>query len=294
MTELVLQALYSGLLTGGSYALIALGLALVFGTMKIINLAHGEMVLLAAYIAYSFESAFKLSPLLAIPVAIVVVCAAMALTYGLVRRIGTDRELNSLLLTFGIGIMLTNAMLLLWKADIRSTKSAWLQDALVFGPFYAMRGEVLFFAVAAALIGALWWWLAYSWPGRALRAVASDRDAARLMGIDPRRVEILSFLIAGLLAAFAGVAIYSVGVIQPAQGASLTIKAFVITVLAGLGSVPGVLVGAMLLGLTESLTTTFFSSALQELAGMVLFLLVLFALPNGLRGIAWRRGSTLR
>src|SRR4029453_1565700 len=288
MSELVLQALWSGVLTGSSYALIALGLALIFGTMKIINLAHGELVLLAAYIAYTCESAWGASPLLAIPAAIVIVCVATALTYLLVSRIHRNRELNSLLLTYGIGVMLTNGMLLLWKADIRSTKSAWLQDAVVLGPFYSMRSEVVFFGVSLALIAALWWWLTRTWAGRAVRAVASNRDAAKLMGIDPHRVELISFLVAGLLAAFAGAAIFSVGVIQPGLGISLTIKAFVITVLAGMGSVPGVLVGALLLGLTESLTTTFFSSALQELAGMVLFLFVLFALPNGLFGTRWR------
>jgi len=284
MTELVLQALWSGILTGSSYALIALGLALVFGTMKIINLAHGELVLLAAYVAYTCESRLGVNPLLAIPAAIGVVCAAALLTYACVSRIAKDRELNSMLLTYGIAIMLTNAALLLWKADIRSTKSAWLQDAIVFGPLYSMRSEVLFFAVSLVLMGGLWWWLTRTWAGRAVRAVSSNRDAARLMGIDPRGVELVSFLVAGLLAAFAGVAIFSFGVIQPSLGTSLTIKAFIVTVLAGMGSVPGVLVGALLLGLTEALTTTFASSALQELAGMVLFLLVLFALPNGLFG----------
>ncbi len=289
MAELVLQALWSGVLTGSSYALIALGLALIFGTMKVINLAHGELVLLAAYIAYACESGLGASPVLAIPVAIVIVCIAMALTYFLVSRIRRNRELNSLLLTYGVGVMLTNGMLLLWKADIRSTKSAWLQDAVVLGPFYSMRSELLFFAVSLVLIAGLWWWLTRTWAGRAVRAVASDRDAAKLMGIDPHRVELISFLVAGLLAAFAGAAIFSVGVIQPSLGISLTVKAFIITVLAGMGSVPGVLVGALLLGLTESLTTTFFSSALQELTGMVLFLLVLFALPKGLFGTRWRR-----
>ena len=112
MTELVLQALWSGVLTGSSYALIALGLALIFGTMNVVNLAHGELVLLAAYVAYTCESAFGASPLLAIPAAIVVVGAATALTYWLVSRIRRDRELNSLLLTYGVGIMLTNGMLL--------------------------------------------------------------------------------------------------------------------------------------------------------------------------------------
>lgn len=284
MTELVLQAIYSGVLTGSSYALIALGLALVFGTMKIINLAHGELVLLAAYIAYTCESGFGLSPLLSVPVAIVVVGIATTLIYLAVRRIDKDRELNSLLLTYGIGIMLTNAALWLWKADIRSTKSAWLQDAVVMGPFYSARSELLFSVISVVLMAALWFWLTRTWAGRAVRAVASDRQAAQLMGIDPHRVELVSFLVAGFLASFAGAALFSFSVIQPALGTSLTIKAFIITVLAGMGSVPGVLVGSLLLGLTESLTTTFASSALQELTGMVLFLLTLFVLPNGLFG----------
>ena len=290
MTELILQAIYSGLLQGGSYALIALGLALVFGTMKVINLAHGELVLLAAYVAYAVESAFNVSPIVAIPVALVVVCISAVLVYFLVDRIQKDRELNSLILTYGIGVMLTNAILLIWKADIRSTKSSWLQDAVVLGPFYSMRSELGFFILSLVLMGLLWWWLAKSWYGRAVRAVASNRDAAKLMGINPRSTEIVSFVVAGILAAFAGVALYSYGVIQPSLGHALTVKAFIITVLAGVGSIPGVLAGALLLGVVEALTVTLLSSALQEIAGMGLFLLVLFLMPNGLFGTAARRG----
>ena len=290
MSELIMQALYSGVLQGGSYALIALGLALVFGTMKVINLAHGELVLLAAYMAYTVESRFGLSPMFAIPVALVLVCISAVLVYFLVSLIRKDRELNSLILTYGIGIILTNAVLLIWSADVRSTSSSWMQDALVFGPFYSMRSEVLFFVVAVALMGGLWWWLSKSWYGRAVRAVSSNRDAAKLMGINPRMTEIVSFVVAGILASFAGVAIFSYGVIQPAFGHVLTVKAFIITVLAGIGSIPGVMVGALLLGIAEALTVTLASSALQELVGMSLFLLVLFVMPNGLFGAAGRRG----
>jgi branched-chain amino acid transport system permease protein len=290
MTELILQALYSGLLQGGSYALIALGLALVFGTMKVINLAHGELVLLAAYIAYTMESSFGFGPVLAIPVALVVVCIAAVSVYFIVSRIRKDREINSLILTYGIGVILTNTILLIWKADVRSTSSTWLQEAFVVGPLYSMRSELLFFVVAIALMGGLWWWLSRSWYGRAVRAVSSNRDAAKLMGIDPGRTELVSFLVAGVLAAFAGVALYSYGVIQPAYGGALTVKAFIITVLAGIGSIPGVLLAAVLLGVAEALTVTLASSALQELAGMTLFLLVLFVMPNGLFGAVRRRG----
>jgi branched-chain amino acid transport system permease protein len=290
MTELILQALYSGLLQGGSYALIALGLALVFGTMKVINLAHGELVLLAAYVAYAVESGLGLGPVFAIPIALVVVCIAAVSVYFVVSRIRKDREINSLILTYGIGVILTNAILLIWHADVRSTSSTWLQEAFVVGPLYSMRSELLFFGVSIVLMGALWWWLSRSWYGRAVRAVSSNRDAAKLMGIDPGRTELVSFIVAGILAAFAGVALFSYGVIQPAYGGALTVKAFIITVLAGIGSIPGVLLGAVLLGVAEALTVTLASSALQELAGMTLFLLVLFVMPNGLFGAARRRG----
>jgi branched-chain amino acid transport system permease protein len=217
MTELILQALYSGLLQGGSYALIALGLALVFGTMRVINLAHGELVLLAAYIAYTVESGLGWNPAWAIPLALIIVSATSAGVYGIVSRIKKDREINSLILTFGIGVILTNMILLIWKADVRSTSSSWLQEAFVVGPICtACAARLIFFVVSLLLMVALWWWLSRSWYGRAVRAVSSNRDAAMLMGIAPGRTELVSFIVAGMLAGFAGVALYSYGVIQPA------------------------------------------------------------------------------
>jgi branched-chain amino acid transport system permease protein len=290
MTELIMQAVYSGLLQGGSYALIALGLALVFGAMKVINLAHGELVLLAAYVAYTVESKLGWNPLAAIPIAVLLVGLTSALVYFVVGRIQTNREINSLTLTYGIGVILTNLILLIWKADVRATSSSWMQEAFVVGPLYSMRSEVLFFGVSLVLIVGLWWWLSRSWYGRAVRAVSSNRDAAKLMGINPGYTELVSFIVAGILAAFAGVALFSYGVITPAYGSVLTVKAFIITVLAGMGSIPGVLIGAVLLGIAEALTVTLASSALQELAGMGLFLLVLFVMPNGLFGATRRRG----
>lgn len=290
MTDLILQAVYSGLLQGGSYALIALGLALVFGAMKVINLAHGELVLLAAYIAYTVESKLGWNPIMAIPAAVIIVTITSALLYFVVGKIKTNREINSLTLTYGVGVILTNLVLMIWSADVRATSSSWMQEAFVVGELYSMRSEVLFFGVSIVLIIALWWWLSRSWYGRAVRAVSSNRDAAKLMGINPGKTELVSFIVAGILAAFAGVALFSYGVITPAYGGVLTVKAFIITVLAGIGSIPGVLIGAVLLGIAESLTVTLASSALQELAGMGLFLLVLFVMPNGLFGAARRRG----
>lgn len=290
MSELILQSLYSGMLVGGVYALIALGLSLSFGTMRIINLAHGELVLLGAYVAYAVESRFGVNPLLALPLAVLVVCAFSAVIYFLVARIQRNRELNSLMLTFALGMILTNGILLFWSSDIRSTGSASMQDAVQIGNLYSMFSELLFFGLSLVVAIVLGRWLSLSWYGRAVRAVSSNRDAAKLMGINPAKVELVSFLVAGVLATIAGVAIFSSGVISPPLGHSLTIKAFIITVLAGVGSVPGVVLAAFLLGITEALTVTLMSSALQELAGMVLFLLVLFVMPNGLFGAKKRRG----
>lgn len=291
MFELLAQSAFSGVLAGAYYALIALGLALVFGTMRVINLAHGELVLLAGYVAYAAESRLGLDPLAAIPLAVAVVGLTSVAVYGLISRIQKDRELNSLILTFGIGIILTNAILMIWSADIHSSSVAWYHDAIILADtLFAMQAEVLFAVIGFVLVAAVWWWLEKTWYGRALRAVASNRDAAKLMGINPRLTEILSFAVAGLLASFAGIAIFTGKVIQPSLGHHLTVKAFIITVLAGMGSVPGVLAGALLLGIAESLTVTLASSALQELTGMVLFLIVLLVMPSGLFGRARRRG----
>lgn len=284
MFDLILQALFSGILLGGSYALIALGLAIVFGNMRIVNLAHGELVLLAAYLAYASETILGAHPLLAIPLAMIVVCGLSVVIYLLVNLIKSDRELNSLLLTYGCAIVLTNGILLIWKSDVHSSANAWFQDALVMGNLFSMNSEWVFFLISIVLLLVGAWWLKKSWYGRAVRAVSNNRDAAKLMGINPRVTEIVSFIIAGVLATFAGVALFSTSFIQPEIGNSLTIKAFVITVLAGIGSIHGVLLAAVLLGIVESLTITLFSSSLQELTGMGLFLLVLFVMPNGLFG----------
>lgn len=285
MFELILQALYTGILTGGLYALIASGLALIFGTMKVINLAHGELILLAAYIAHTVETQLGINPLLSLPIAMAVVVTASLITYYLTNKIKHDRELNSLILTFGLGIILTNSILMIWSADIYSTAETWFFEPVVIADtLFSMRSEVITFAVSILSIVGLYVWLNHTWHGRAIRAVSSQRDAAKLMGINPKKAELWSWGIAGILATLAGLMLYTSQVIHPAIGHSLTIKAFIITVLAGMGSLPGVLVGALLIGLIESLTTTFFQSSYSELASMFMFLLVLIVLPSGLFG----------
>lgn len=283
MRDLILQAVFSGLLVGAYYALIAMGLAIVFGAMKIINVAHGDLVLLGGFMAYVAEQKLHINPVLAIPLSAVVVCIVASLVYSLVSRIREDRELNSLILTFGLAIVFSNLFLILFSADIRSSNNAWFQDAVVLGDvLYSSNAQLctLFGGLSATLL--VWLWLSRSRYGTAIRAVSSYREAAMLMGINPRTAEILSFLLAALLATVAGVAVYATAVIYPAAGHDVTIKAFVITVLAGLGSIPGILLASMLIGVAEALTVTLASSALQDLVGFGLFLVVLVFRPAGL------------
>lgn len=289
MTDLIFQSLFSGLLAGGYYAIVALGLAIVFGSMKIINVAHGDLVLLSAYIAFIAEQRFGVNPILAIPASAIVVCCAATVIYILVSRIKADRELNSLMLTYGIAIVLSNVFLMLFTADIRSSNNPWFQEAVVVGDtLYSSAAQicVLIGGILAAFL--VWLWLARSRDGIAIRAVSSYRDASMLMGINPKKTELLSFLLAALLATVAGTAVYITSVIQPALGHDITIKAFVITVLAGLGSVPGIVVAAILIGVAEALTATLASSGWQDLVGFALFLIVLVWRPSGLFGLKGR------
>ena len=283
--ELTAQAIFTGVLMGGFYGLVAVGLSLVFGTMKVINLAHGELVLLAAYIAYAVESQTGINPLLALPIAMVIVVGVSLLTFYLTNGIAKDKELNSLILTFGLGIVLTNGLLMVFSADIYSTQTAWFMEGVVVADtLFSMRGEIVAFVVGVCALGALYWWLNHTWHGRAIRSVSSNREAAKLMGMNPTKAELWSWGVAGVLATLAGVMLYVISVIHPPIGHGLTIKAFIITVLAGMGSIPGVLIGALMIGVIEGLTTTFFQSSLAGLSSMTLFLLVLLIMPSGLFG----------
>lgn len=289
--DLLLPAIFTALTIGAIYALIALGLALVFGAMKIINLAHGELVLLAAYIGYMFESQWGYNPYLAIPVAFLVVGLIACLIFILLNRITRQRELNSLIFTYSFGIIITNAILIIARNEPRM--SAEMQETvepLLAIDIFATYSQLIALVLAILLMLVLWLWLKNSWYGRAVRAVTSNRNAAKLMGINPVRTELVSFVIGALLATIAGIALYTFQPITPGLGHMLTIKAFIITVLAGIGSIPGVLLGAILLALAQTMTESYFNASFANMVSMLLFLAVLIFLPNGLFGKTQRRG----
>jgi branched-chain amino acid transport system permease protein len=281
----IVQSLLSGLLEGGDYALYSLGLAFVFGILRIINLAHGEVVVLGGYVAYWLLVKWGLSPLLSLPLAGLAGGGAGLLSYRIfLRRVRSAPELNTLILTFGIHVFLANVFLQLWSGDLRSIDVDWLQQPLSLGPIRISTGELLAFVISIAAVLGLQAFLRHTRAGGAIRVTAIDRDSAALAGIDVDRVDRGAFAIGGVLAGVAGPLLGILTHLSPAVGGPLTVKAFILTVLAGIGSISGLIAAGMILGVGEALTVTFFSSSFRELFGFVLFLVILLARPTGLFG----------
>lgn len=281
----IIQSILSGLLEGGNYALYSLGLAFVFGIMQIINMAHGEFLVLGGYIAYWLLVKWGVNPLMALPVAALLAGGTSFLSYRIfIERIRTTVELNTLILTFGIGIFLSNLYLQLWSADLRSISVHWMEDPVHLGGIYISLGEIVTFVISFAAVFFLHLFLRRTKTGKAIRITAIDRDAAALSGINVERVDLLAFSIGGALAGLGGPLLGMLSFVSPNTGLHITVKAFILTVLAGVGSIPGLIVAGMMLGVGEALTVTFVSSSFRELFGFTLFLVILLARPSGLFG----------
>ena len=281
----IIQSILSGLLDGGNYALFSLGLAFVFGIMQIINMAHGEFLVLGGYIAYWMLVKLGVNPLLALPVAALLAGGVSFLSYRVfIERIRTTVELNTLILTFGIGIFLSNLYLQLWSADLRSISVHWMEKPIQLAGIYISLGEIVTFVISFAGVFSLHLFLRRTKTGKAIRITAIDRDAAALSGINVERVDLMAFSIGGILAGLAGPLLGMLSFVSPTTGMHITVKAFILTVLAGVGSIPGLIVAGMILGVGEALTVTFVSSSFRELFGFTLFLIILLVRPSGLFG----------
>lgn len=291
MLELTLQSLLTGVLAGGYYLLLGLGLSLVFGTMRVVNLAHGEVALLSAYLCYVAEEKFGVNPLLMLPAAVLAAGVASLAIGVLVGRLGSHRELTSLMLTYGLSGILVNLYLITFTANPYSTSSPFFNEAIYVGPYYLTAGSLVFAVLGVVLAGGLAFWVRGTWAGRGVRALASNRLVAALCTVNARRTETLAFFVAGCLAGVAGVALYALQSIGPGGGHVPTLKAFVITVLAGVGSISGVVLASGIIGIAEALTTTLVSSSLRDLVTFLLFLGILILRPAGLLGVKELRGS---
>lgn len=284
--ETFAQSLVSGVLTGALYAMIGIGLTVVFGVMKIINLAHGEMVMLGMFGAFWGQALWKLDPFVSLVVWVPVMFLAGMLVYRfLLRKIIPGGELNTLLYTAGLSLLIANLALFVWKGDYRTISLSYgMSPIRPFGIAIAVPLAIAF-GLAIAITVALWLFLARTDLGRAIRATSQNPEAATLMGIDVERIAVVTFGLGTALAGAAGVLLAPSLYLYPTVGELLLVKCFVIVVLGGLGSVPGAIAGGILLGVVESLGAVYVSSTYKDGIGFVLFLAVLLYRPSGLFGV---------
>ena len=285
----LVQQLVLGLLIGGLYGLAAAGLSLVFGVLKVLNVAHGELIMLGGYAAFWLFALFGLDPFAALAVVVPGAFVFGVALYGIlfrfvVRAHEETRIKNSLLIGFGVSLALHVLAVRLWTADERSITMAYGGEVLTVAGLAVPVVRLASLAVALALIAGLhlvltrWRW------GLAIRATADDWEAALLIGIDVRRAYLLAFALGTALAGAAGTLVAVAYSVSPSIGLEWTLKALIVVVLAGLGSVMGTFIGGLLLGVAEAVSASTVGGAYREVVGLVLFVVILIARPQGLFG----------
>ena len=277
------QVVISGILAGALYAMVALGLALIYGVMRVINIAHGPLLMLGAYTTFFLYSAFGLNPYLSIPVTMAVLfVVGVVLQRSLVFRVVDAPELSSLLLTFGVSIGLVNLAQLAFTSDLRAVE--YLTGSIPLGPFALSKTRLVAFVFAGGVTALAFLFLQRTRLGKAIRATSQSPEVAMVCGIDVRRVHMFTFGLATALAAAGGALLAVIVAIQPEMGQVWTFKSFLVIVLGGAGNYPGALLGGMLLGLVEQLAALFLTTQLSEVVAYLLLVVVLLVRPTGLLG----------
>ncbi|MDZ5699756.1 branched-chain amino acid ABC transporter permease [Chelativorans sp. M5D2P16] len=284
--ETFLQVAVNGLMLGGLFAIVAVGLTLIFGIVKVINFAHGEFLMVGMYATFLLTTGLGMHPYVtaAAVVPILFVIGALTQRFIIQPLLAAHDEHIQIFATVGISTALINLALLLFGADIMSTPSYGLRSSIEIGSVRILTGQAVIFVAASVLVFGLHLFMSRTLWGRAIRAVAQNRAAAQLMGINVDRVYVLTF---GIGAACVGLAASLVAPLYPTSpttGTYFVLTAFVVVVLGGLGSLGGAFVGAMVIGLIDSLAGFYIGSDLREVAVFAVFLLILILKPSGLFG----------
>jgi branched-chain amino acid transport system permease protein len=283
--EIVAEAVVNGLMSGATYALVALGLTLVYGVLHIVNFAHGALLTCAMFGVLGLHLWLGVDPYLAIlPLALLF----FAFGYGLQRFVigpsshGEDR--NTLLVTLGLSIVLENLLLAAFKSDTRSLGTDAAFDVVELGPMLLSRPRLIGFVVALVTAALLWLLLSATDTGRAIRAVAKEKLGAQLVGIDPRHIFAVTFGIGCACLAVAACLLLPTFYVNPRVGNAFVLVAFTIVVLGGMGSIAGALLGGLVIGVVESLSGLLLGESLGQLGIFLIFILVLLVRPTGLFG----------
>ena len=282
---LFFQSLVNGLLLGGIYAACSAGFSLAFGVMGVVNLSHGDFLMLGAFFTYWLFILAGMDPFLTLPLILIVLFTMGYFIQRLaINRLSGAPPIMSYLLTFGLHLVLSNVALRAWTADYRTVNPSYSGLSLNFLGFILPFSRIATFALAMVVIFGLNFLLYRTEMGRAIRATAQDREMARLMGVKIFRVYALTFAIATAITGIAGSLVSTTLVIYPQMGLPFTITAFCVVVLGGMGYIPGTLWGGLILGIVESLATTYLTAGISMALSFFLLLLLLIFRPAGLFG----------
>jgi branched-chain amino acid transport system permease protein len=280
---MLLQGIVSGLLAGGVYAMIALGMALIFGVMRVINVAHGTLLMLGGYTTYWLFSLYGLNPFFSLLVSFpLLFLVGLLLQRFFVSRVVGAPELSSLILTFGLSIFITNMAVLSWTSDYRSVE--FLTGSFLLGPIAISKPRLVTFSFALLITVAAFVFLNKTKTGKAIRATSQHRELAQVCGINVQRIDLITFGLASGLAGAGGSLISVMYSIFPEMGRGYVFKSFLVIVLGGAGNYPGAFLGGLLLGVVEGLTSLLLTAQLSEVIAYVLLVLVLLIRPTGLLG----------
>ncbi|MGC1403049.1 MAG: branched-chain amino acid ABC transporter permease [Thermodesulfobacteriota bacterium] len=284
---ILLQLIVNGLLLGGIYALISIGLTLIFGVVRVINFAHGEFLMLSMYITYFSYTFLGLNPYLSLIIGIpLMFLAGMAIDQLIIRPLREAPAYMQVFATVGLSIVLLNLALFLFSGDYQSIHMPFAEKTLHLGVLSLSYAKLVIFFSAILVSIALYLLLKYTNLGKQIRAIAQDKMAAKLVGINLNRIYMLTFGIGTALVGIAGGLILPVYYVFPSVGVYFVLTAFVVVVLGGMGNMVGALLGGFIIGITDSLSGYYIDPSLKEVISFVIFLVVLLIRPSGLMGIA--------
>ena len=283
--SIYLNVAVGGVLTGLVYGLMALGLSVIFGVVRVVNFAHGEMMTVAMYIAITLFAAFQLDPLvMLVPIAAVLFVFGYALQKGLINAFITRPEHTQFLLLVAIATILVNVLLIVFGPDARSVQVSYAFDSFEIGPLIVDATKLYAALAALAVTALLFAFFQYTALGTAIRACADNYTGALVVGLDVKHLYALTFGLGAACVGAAGVMLVLIADVTPAIGPAYTLLAFVIVITGGLGSMPGALLGGVLIGLTEAMAGLLFTPSAKSMFAFAILVLVLLFRPQGILG----------
>lgn len=272
-----LQACVNGLLMGGFYALMGMGQNIIFGVMKIVNFCHGEMLMVGMYLTLILYTNLGIDPYLAVP--LVALCMAFigaVIQHTLITpSLGTKSFTNLLFLTVGLGLLLSNGALVIFGSDYRSIRTIYSQTYIPIGPVTVVLSRLISFGVLVVVTVALFLFLKHTTTGKQIRAVSQNSVGAEVVGIDVKKIYILTYALGVALAGTAGALLTQFYTIFPTAGASFGFRALIVVVVGGLGSIPGAFFAGIFLGLLETMSALFISPSYSDLIVFMTFIIIL-------------------